>query len=65
MIDKKIDVKEAQEIKKIYNYYLDTRSEFLKNSQFQVEDVFGDITSKDSISKEQITTPNKFSAKLM
>ena len=30
MIDKKIDVKEAQEIKKIYNYYLDTRSEFLK-----------------------------------
>ena len=65
MIDKKIDEKEANELKKIYNHYLDKRSEIMKNTSFKVEDVFGDIISKDSISPEQITKLNNFLAKIM
>ena len=65
MIDKKIDGKEALELKKIYNHYLDKRSELFKNTQCKVENVFGDVVSKDSISPEQITKLNNFSAKIM
>ena len=65
MIDKKIDEKEANELKKIYNHYLDKRSEIMKNTSFKVEDVFGDIISKDSISPEQITKLDNFLAKIM
>ena len=32
MVDKKIDEKEAQELKKIYNHYIDKRSEIMKNT---------------------------------
>ena len=65
MIDKKIDEKESQELKKIYNHYIDKRSEIMKNTQFKVEDIFGDIINKDSISTEQITKLNNFLAKMM
>ena len=65
MVDKKIDEKESQELKKIYNHYLDKRSEILKNTQFQVEDEFGDIIYKDTITPEQITKLNNFLAKIM
>ena len=65
MIDKKIDEKEAMELKNIYNHYLDKRSEIMKNTSFRVEDVFGDVISKDSILPEQITKPNNFLAKIM
>ena len=65
MIDKKIDEKEAMELKKIYNHYLDKRSEIMKITSFRVEDVFGDVISKDSISPEQITKLNNFLAKIM
>ena len=65
MIDRKIDEKEAQELKKIYNHYIDKRSEIMSNTQFKVEDVFGDVISKDSISPEQITKLNNFLAKIM
>ena len=64
MIDKKIGEKEAMELKKIYNHYLDKRSEIMKNFSFRVEDVFGDVISKDSISPEQITKHNSFLAKI-
>ena len=65
MVDKKIDEKETQELKKIYNHYIDKRSEIKKNTQFKVEDVFGDIISKDNFSQEQITKLNDFLAKIM
>ena len=65
MIDKKNDEKEAQELKKIYNHYIDERSEIMKNTQFKVEDVFGDVISKDNFSQEQITKLNNFLAKIM
>ena len=65
MVDKKIDEKEAQELKKIYNHYLDKRKEIMKNTSFKVEDVFGDVISKDNFSQEQITKLNNFLAKIM
>ena len=64
-IDKKIDEKEAQELKKIYNHYVDKRKEIMNSTSFKVEDIFGDIISKVSISAEQITKLNNFLAKIM
>ena len=60
MIDKKIDEKEAQELKKIYNHYVDKRKEIMNSTKFKVEDIFGDVISKDSISPEQITKLDNF-----
>ena len=37
----------------------------MKNTSFKVEDVFGDVMSKDSISTEQITKLKNFLAKIM
>ena len=65
MIDKKTDEKEAQELKNICNHYIDKKSEIMKNTQFKVEDIFGDVISKDSLSPEQITKLNNFLAKVM
>ena len=65
MIDKKIDEKEANQLKQIYNHYVDKRSEIMKNTSFKVEDVFNDIILKDTISQEQITKLNNFLAKMM
>ena len=65
MIDKGVDEEEAAELKKIYNHYNDKRSEIMKNIQFNVEDVFGDVINKDAFSQEQITKPKNFLAKIM
>ena len=65
MVHKKLDEKEAQELTKIYNHYIDKRKEIMKNTNFKVEDVFGDVISKDNFSQEQITKLNKFLAKRM
>ena len=65
MIDKKIDQKEAEQLKQIYNHYVDKKSEIMKNTSFKVEDVFIDIIHKDTISPEQITKLNNFLAKMM
>ena len=65
MIDKKIDQKEAEQTKQIYNHYVDKKSEIMKNTQFKVEDIFSDVISKDTISTEQITKLNNFLAKMM
>ena len=65
MIDKKIDEKEASELKKIYNHYVDKRKEIMDSTKFKVEDIFGDIISKDSISTERITQLKTFLAKMI
>ena len=65
MVGKKIDGKEAPELKKSYNHYPDKRKEIMKNTQLRVEDVFGDVISKDNFSQEQITKLNNFLAKMM
>ena len=64
-VDKKFDEKEAQEIKKIYNHYIDKRKKIMKNTNFKVEDVYDDVKSKDNFSQEQIIKLNKFLAKIM
>ena len=63
MIDKKFDGKETHEFKKIYNHYIDKRSEIMKKTPFKVEDVFGDVMSEDNFSQEQITKIKKFFSK--
>ena len=65
MIDEKNDQKEAEELKTIPNVYIGERSEFMKNTQFKVEDVFGDVISKDNFSQEQITKPINFLTKTL
>ena len=37
----------------------------MKNTQLKVEDVFGDVVSKDNFSHEQITKLNIFLARIM
>ena len=49
MIDKKIDQKEAEKLKQIYNHYIDKRKEIMNSIKFKVEDIFDDVISKDSI----------------
>ena len=65
MISKKFDEKEDQGLKKIYNHYIDKRKQIMNSTKFKVEDKFGDVISKDSISPEQITKLNIFLAKVM
>ena len=65
IIDKKIDQKEAEQLKQIYNHYIDKKSEIMKNTTFKVEDVFNDIIHKDTISPDQIAKLNNFLAKMM
>ena len=64
MIDKKIDQKEADQLKQIYNHYVDKKSEIMKNTQFKVEDIFNNMITKDVISQEQIVKLNNFLAKM-
>ena len=60
MVGKKIDQKEAEQFKQNYNHYIDKRKEIMKSTQFIVEDVFGDVISKDNFIQEQITKLNFF-----
>ena len=64
MIDKIINQKEADQLKQIYNHYVDKKSEIMKNTQFKVEDIFNDVINKDTISQEQIVKLNNFLAKM-
>ena len=65
MIHKKLDEKEALELKKTYNHYIDKRKDIMDSTKFKVEDIFGDVISKESISPEQVTKLNNFLAKIM
>ena len=49
VVDKKIDQKEALDIKKVNNQHLDERNEIMKNTQFRVENIFGDIKVKNLV----------------
>ena len=49
MIAKEKDEKEAQEYKKIYNHYIDNRSEIMKKTSFKGEGIFGDDISIDKV----------------
>ena len=60
MVCKKIDEKEALEVKNIYNHYLDKTKEIMKHTSSKVEDFLGDVISKDIFSQEQITKLDNF-----
>ena len=64
MIDKVINQKETDQLKQIYNHYIDKKSEIMRNTQFKVEDIFNDVINKDTISQEQIVKLNNFLAKM-
>ena len=64
MIDKVINQKEAEQLKQIYNHYVDKKSDIMKNTSFKVEDIFNDVINKDTISQEQIIKLNNFLAKM-
>ena len=51
-------------MKQFYNHYFDKRKEIMKNTQFEVEDVFGDVISNDNFCQERITKLNSFLAKI-
>ena len=63
MIDKKIDEKESEDIKKIYSHYVDEIKEILKKSQFTVEVTFGDIKNKGKTFQDQIIKLKIFETK--
>ena len=65
VIDKKINEKEALELKKLYNHYIDKRKQNMDSTKFEVQDIFGNVISKDSFSPEQITKLKNFLAKIM
>ena len=65
MINKKIEKKEAEEIKKIYIHYNDKRKYIMDSTKFKVKDIFADIISKEHISSEQITKLYNCLAKIM
>ena len=60
MNNKKIDQKEAQQLKQIDNHYIDKRKEILDSTKYKIEGAFSDVFSKDSILPEQITKLNIF-----
>ena len=64
MIDKVINQKEADQLKQIYNHYVDKKFEIMRNTSFKVEDIFNDVINKDTISQEQIIKLNNFLAKM-
>ena len=51
MIDKN-DQKDSQELKTIYNHYLDKRKEIVNSTKFRVKDIFDDNINKDTISQQ-------------
>ena len=65
VIDKNFDEKEGEKLRSIYNHYINKQDEIKRSTQFRIEEIFANIIPKDTISPEQITKPNIFSAKLM
>ena len=67
LVVKKIDEKESEELKSIYNHYITKRKEIMimENTKFTVEDFFGKLDLSENISSEQIRTLNAFLAKMM
>ena len=49
LIDKKIDEKEGEELKQIYNHYLEKRKDIMIGTKFSVEDIFGNSKVSDHI----------------
>ena len=64
MMNKKIDEKEGENLKQIYNHYLEKRKDFMKSTKFSDEEGFGKMNMTDTINPGQIQTLNFFLAKI-
>ena len=62
-VDKTIDQKEAEQLKPNYDRFNDKRRKIMDSTKIKVENIISDAILKDSISPEQITKLNNFSAK--
>ena len=51
--------------KMVYNKYLDKTSDTMKNTQFKVKDIFGDVKTEGSVSAEKMNELNNFFANMM
>ena len=64
LVDKKIDEKESEEVKSIYNHYITERKEIMDSTKFTVQDIFGNLDLVENIYAEQIQTFNAFFCKI-
>ena len=55
MIDKKVDGKQGEKLRLIFNHYINKQDEIKKSTQFKVEEVFGNVIPKDTFLPEQTT----------
>ena len=65
LIDKHIDEKEGEELKQIYNHYLDKRKDIMKSTKFRVEEVFGQMNIPEFINADVLQKLNTFLTKQM
>ena len=69
MIDRRIDEKEAQDLKKTptnhYSIILTSEVKTWKNTHFKVQDVFVDIIGKKNFIQDQILKLNEVLGKIM
>ena len=65
MIDKEIDEKEGEDLKKINNPCLDKRKDIVKNTEISNHEIFGEFLGKKGKRREEITKPNTFLTKSM
>ena len=59
MIEKK-DEKEAQELKKVYNHYLNKRTDFMEKTQIKNKDSFSELIGDYASPPDQILKLNTF-----
>ena len=53
LVDKKVDEKESEELKSIYNHYITKRNEIMENTKLTVEDISGRLDLSENISSDR------------
>ena len=61
----KKSMKKGEKLRSIYKHYINKQDEIKKSTQFKVEEVFGNINPKYTISPKQIIKLNNFLTKIM
>ena len=65
MIDKRVDEKESEGLKKIYNHYSDKRKDTMKSTEIPYHELSVDILGEDGITSDQTTEHKILLAKLL
>ena len=60
-IVEKIDEREGEELRSMYNFYPDKSEIIIKNSNISIEDVSGEFLGKEGLSVEKIRKHDKAS----